>query len=361
MATFRERVEETIQEQNKIMAQAYKDTPVQYQQYIKLLDQSKVVANREMELSSDLAQLGLYTMRGKTYLNIRVPYFTVDGRLAVFADRHRKEDGSRYRYNFSSNAEKINEIIGSLGHRPPDDYLMIVRVESDLCGCLEGVSRIFWGGQGANASNPVEVAYTSATGRALAQAGIGLIGTGIASADEVTQAIEEQGAREYPVRRPVNESAPSAEPTARSRRTQAAPTAAAFARTAVTALPVANPAGSALAGTPSTGAPSRNVSRSHAPAASAAAPAPAAEASAGAGVPGDLYVVRGVRDVKAGSGRMVKQVALEKDGRTVVVYVLDDGLSREIGNLKPGTSVRATVVTQNNVLELVEFAVAAAA
>lgn len=116
----------------------------------------------------------------------------VDGRIAMFADTHKKADGTRFKYTVTSNIEKICEIIENTGKEPPDKYPLVVRIDSELFGQLEGVSRIFWHEKGASGTNPLEVAYNSALGRAIAQAGIGLIGTGVASAEEVQAALEAQ-------------------------------------------------------------------------------------------------------------------------------------------------------------------------
>jgi hypothetical protein len=70
-----------------------------------------------------------------------------------------------------------------------------VTVTSPLRGRSTGTSRIVvdTSGWGVNAKHPVEKAITSALGRALGQLGYGCFGTGIASAEEVLDALRSDG------------------------------------------------------------------------------------------------------------------------------------------------------------------------
>ena len=66
---------------------------------------------------------------------------------------------------------------------------------------------MFWNGGGADSSNPLENAKTSALGRAIAQTGLGLIGTGVASYEEVKNALknrEELSRREKEIKSLIN-------------------------------------------------------------------------------------------------------------------------------------------------------------
>lgn len=185
---LKRRVVEALKEQEQRIAQARKRIPPEYHDFIVLLEQSKVVANEEVKLDDELRKLGVFTFKGRTFVRVTVPYVSVDGRLAMFADAH-KEAGKTYK--ITSNLPAIAEHMLNTGMRPSPDVPVIVWIESELYGLLEGESRIFWDQTaGAHATNPLEVAKTSALGRAIAQAGIGLIGTGIASAEEVQSAVQ---------------------------------------------------------------------------------------------------------------------------------------------------------------------------
>lgn len=184
--SLKERVLEILKEQEQKITQAKKRIPPEYHDFLVLIEQNKVLANRELKLDAELEELGAFTYKGRTFLRIATPYMSVDGRLAMFADAH-KEAGKTYK--ITSNLPAIAEHMLNTGMRPSPDVPVIVWIESELYGLLEGESRIFWDQSGAHSTNPLEVAKTSALGRAIAQAGIGLIGTGIASAEEVQSAM----------------------------------------------------------------------------------------------------------------------------------------------------------------------------
>ncbi|RDV83915.1 hypothetical protein [Ammonifex thiophilus] len=179
------KVKGILQKREEVVREAYRRIPQQYHAFITLLDQSEVVAGFEAKLDDELRKLGVYTRGGKTYLKVQVPYFTVEGRLQWFADLHR-EAGKKF--HVKSNVRELARYMLKTGKRPPEDVPLIVTIKSEIFGTLEGESRIYWGGSGASGTNPLEVAKTSALGRAIAQAGIGLIGTGPASAQEVEEA-----------------------------------------------------------------------------------------------------------------------------------------------------------------------------
>lgn len=191
MGWLLEKAKQALAEQDKKLQEALKMIPEQYHGFIALLERNVALANSEMRPGPEEQSLGVYTAGGKTWIRVKDPYMPADGRIKAFADAHQKEDGTRWKYRVTSNAAEINEL-EKTGNRP-EYYSLVVRVESELFGELEGVSRIFWGGTGANRTNPVETAYTSALARAIAQAGIGLIGTGVASADEVEMARRAEG------------------------------------------------------------------------------------------------------------------------------------------------------------------------
>lgn len=188
--SIKEKALEILKDQDQKIAQAKKRIPPEYHDFLVLIEQNKVVANKELKLDAELEKLGAFTYKGRTFVKIATPYMSVDGRLAMFTDAH-KEAGKTYK--ITSNLPAIAEHMLNTGMRPSPDVPVIVWIESELYGLLEGESRIFWDQSGAHSTNPLEVAKTSALGRAIAQAGIGLIGTGIASAEEVQSAMAAAG------------------------------------------------------------------------------------------------------------------------------------------------------------------------
>jgi hypothetical protein len=188
--SVKEKVLEILRDQDRKIAQAKKRIPPEYHDFLVLIEQSKVIANKELKLDAELEKLGVFTYKGRTFVKIATPYMSVDGRLAMFADAH-KEAGKTYK--ITSNLPALAEHMLNTGMRPSPDVPVIVWIDSELYGLLEGESRIFWDQSGAHSTNPLEVAKTSALGRAIAQAGIGLIGTGIASAEEVQSAMAAAG------------------------------------------------------------------------------------------------------------------------------------------------------------------------
>jgi hypothetical protein len=166
--------------------------PPEYHDFIILIRQSMLLSERKPDKNEKLPDGAFINTDGRVYIRVNVPYCKVDGRVKMFADAHVLPDGTRAKYRVESNIEKINEIIENVGDISPK-YPLVVRIHSDIFGTLEGVSKINWNGRGADATNPLENAYTSAVGRALALAGFGLLGTGIASAEEMEQALIVRG------------------------------------------------------------------------------------------------------------------------------------------------------------------------
>lgn len=107
------------------------------------------------------------------------PYMKVDGRVAMARDEHR-ELGKRL------------DIMKATFDTVFDTPMCQVTVYSEIFGMATGTSKVFIGGRGVDQTNPLENAETSAVGRALGFMGYGLLGGGIASAEEVEQAIQEQ-------------------------------------------------------------------------------------------------------------------------------------------------------------------------
>jgi hypothetical protein len=108
------------------------------------------------------------------YAEVRTPYFTVDGRIKMALDEHRDKGGT---FELQTTFE-LEPHSGQLVCR--------ATVRSTLLGQCTATARVFLGARaGVNASNPLENGETSAVGRVLGFLGYGLVGSGIASAEEV--------------------------------------------------------------------------------------------------------------------------------------------------------------------------------
>jgi hypothetical protein len=108
------------------------------------------------------------------YAEVHTPYFTVDGRVKMALDEHRAHGGT-------FELQTVFEM-------EPHSGQLVCRatVRSTLLGQFTATARVFLGARtGVNASNPLENGETSAVGRVLGFMGYGLVGSGIASAEEV--------------------------------------------------------------------------------------------------------------------------------------------------------------------------------
>jgi hypothetical protein len=116
------------------------------------------------------------------YAEVRTPYFTVDGRVKMALDEHRALGGT---FELQTTFE-VEPHSGQLVCR--------ATVRSTLLGQFTATARVFLGARsGVNASNPLENGETSAVGRVLGFMGYGLVGSGIASAEEVQLAQAARG------------------------------------------------------------------------------------------------------------------------------------------------------------------------
>jgi hypothetical protein len=108
------------------------------------------------------------------YAEVKTPYFTVDGRIKMAMDEHRDKGGTC-------------ELQTTFETEPHSGQLVCrATVRSTLFGQFTATARVFLGARaGANATNPLETGETSAVGRVLGFMGYGLVGSGIASAEEV--------------------------------------------------------------------------------------------------------------------------------------------------------------------------------
>ena len=130
---------------------AYDSLPAEVWGFIVLLSRSQKVPGKD-----------------DVFVSLRNPYLTVAGRLVLLrAKRRPKEIGTEF---------------FALGERT----LCRAIVKVGQCSA-SGTAEVIQGTSGPTATNPYEVAETSAVGRALGNLGIGLIG-GVASADEVMNA-----------------------------------------------------------------------------------------------------------------------------------------------------------------------------
>jgi hypothetical protein len=116
------------------------------------------------------------TTADPVYVSIREPYMGVDGRVKMATDDHRAMGESLV----MQTAFEVEPLSNQL--------LCRAVVTSTMLGSATAHARVFLGGDGVDATNPLENAETSAVGRALGFLGYGLYGTGMASAEEVLRA-----------------------------------------------------------------------------------------------------------------------------------------------------------------------------
>ena len=123
-------------------------------------------------------------------------YMRVDGRIQQFVDEHGAGGGT---YSINVVNSDIVSTVAMVEGTPTavDMYVLTVQIEStlDYIGSAMGTgSGVLHAGisQGADKTNPIENAETSAVGRALGLLGYGMIES-ICTADEVTEAIRRGG------------------------------------------------------------------------------------------------------------------------------------------------------------------------
>jgi len=176
--SFKDKIVAMKEKEKQVIDRAYAQTPVEYHGYILLLDQNMKVANTALDIKNDLESLGVFVNNGKTYLSQQVPYITVDGRIVMAVDEALKK-GAQIEIGTPEFREISNKLICDVAVKTAR-------------GTATGTSKVGIGGGGVDFSNPFENAQTSAIGRALGFQGYGLIGTGIASAEEAALAMKEQ-------------------------------------------------------------------------------------------------------------------------------------------------------------------------
>ena len=153
---------------------AYDSIPAEYHKFIILLDKNvKLGKVDNYKMQPELRELGVWQGKdGSLYLPVSLPYMTVDGRIQWARDEHRKAGKALHIRTEVCNGYVRAEVV------------------SELYGSATATAKI-GDGDGVDRTNPIENAETSAVGRALGFLGYGLIGTGIASADEVIAAQKE--------------------------------------------------------------------------------------------------------------------------------------------------------------------------
>lgn len=132
------------------------------------------------------------TRKDPIYASITLPYMKVDGRIKEAQIEH-KIAGEKLSIRTEFLTLENNVI------------LCQATVTSTMHGETVGTAQVNFGGVGVDANSPTENAETSAWGRALGAMGYGLLGTGMASADEIIAAMEmgETPARPPKPTRPV--------------------------------------------------------------------------------------------------------------------------------------------------------------
>jgi len=144
---------------------AWAITPIPYQKFIVYIPQRKRVGG---------------TRDKPEFVWIKLPYMKVDGRVAMARDQHAMQ-GATLDMDVSFTAGSESEL-----------PMCKATIKSSMLGSAVGHCRVNVGGTGVDASNPFENAETSACGRALGFLGYGLFGGGIASAEEVLGALDQQ-------------------------------------------------------------------------------------------------------------------------------------------------------------------------
>ena len=154
-------VHEVMEQAEQACQAAVEATPPAYRGFLRFLPRTTQVA-------------GMTTAPASA--PIREPYMRVDGRVKMATDDHRAM-GARLDIQTGFEAEPLS-----------NQLLCRAVVTSTLLGSATAHARVFLGGDGVDATNPLENAETSAVGRALGFLGYGLYGTGMASVEEVLRA-----------------------------------------------------------------------------------------------------------------------------------------------------------------------------
>lgn len=172
------RAREKQDQAKTLREQAKKRIPTEYHEFLIMLEKSEKLTSDEHDCSEAAAkELSMWSSSTGTYVKTLLPYVTVDGRVVMARDEHKKE-GKLLNFGKSE--------VSNTG------TFITIQVTSEIYGSACGTAQINNGGSGVDRTNPLENAETSALGRALGFLGYGIVGTGIASADEVIQAQDMQ-------------------------------------------------------------------------------------------------------------------------------------------------------------------------
>ena len=113
-----------------------------------------------------------------TYITVTRDYMMVDGRVQEFTDIHKEQNK---KFKFTRRFQKDEE----------GNIICHAKVFSEIFGVAEATAGAY-GKTLVDKSNPYENAETSAYGRCLGFFGIGLLGGGIATAEEIKEALDRQ-------------------------------------------------------------------------------------------------------------------------------------------------------------------------
>ncbi|MEC2074188.1 hypothetical protein [Alkalihalophilus marmarensis] len=148
--------------------QAFNVIPEAYHSFIVMMAEQECIGAAN-ELSKDEIDAGIMLQDGKAYCSVSKPYMMVDGRVKWARDEHKQNEKKLFIH-----PPAISE----------DGTFLTVHVESEWLGSSSGSSTIPVGNQGFAATSAIEMAQTSALGRALGFLGYGLIGGGFITAEE---------------------------------------------------------------------------------------------------------------------------------------------------------------------------------
>ena len=190
--------------------QARERIPKEYHDFLLLLDQNQELTSKKIDNPEETIGPGVWSGDRGTYVPVRLPYLAVDGRVRMAIDEHTKAGKKlsiEFKTQWTLEAEALlamdataQGLVEALVGAIPKEFHTILTciAESEIYGRFEGSAKIGWGGAAVDRTNPYENSQTSALGRALGNMGYGLLGTGIASYEEVKAAIAEQEAADRP-------------------------------------------------------------------------------------------------------------------------------------------------------------------
>ena len=87
--SMKEKVSRVREREAKLEEQARARIPVKYQDFLLLLDQNQKISDKKID-PEQLGQ-GVWSTDKGTYIPVRLPYVTVDGRVQMAIDEHRAE------------------------------------------------------------------------------------------------------------------------------------------------------------------------------------------------------------------------------------------------------------------------------